>query len=130
MNRLKIATMNLPKFLASGKIILILLMCLSFSGFAQKKKNIKTAVIKTMIYCDHCKKCETCGDKFQKGLYGQSGIKRVEVDPKAMTITVTYDSRKTDIDKIRLFISKLGYDADGVKADPEGVAKLDECCKK
>lgn len=107
-------------------------MLISVSAFAQKgkAKKIQTAVIKTVIYCDHCKKCETCGNKFQKELYSEAGIKRIEVDPKAMTITVTYDSRKTDIAKIRLSISKLGYDADDIKADPEGIAKLDGCCKK
>ncbi|MDP1800092.1 MAG: heavy-metal-associated domain-containing protein [Bacteroidota bacterium] len=113
-----------------GKIAITLLMFISLSAFAQKNKNIKTAVIKTQIYCDHCKQCETCGDKFNKELYNQTGIKTVEVDPKAMTITVIYDTKKTDLDKIRLYISKLGYDADEVKADPAGVAKLDGCCKK
>lgn len=113
-----------------SKTVIVLLMFFSMTAFAQKKDNIKTAVIKTMIYCDHCKQCETCGDKFNKDLYNEDGIKRVDIDSKAMTITVIYDSRKTDMDKIRLFISKLGYDADDIKADPAGVAKLDGCCKK
>ena len=113
-----------------SKAVIVLLMFFSVSAIAQKKDNIKTVVIKTMIYCDHCKQCETCGDKFNKDLYNEDGIKRVDIDSKAMTITVIYDSKKTDIDKIRLFISKLGYDADEIKADPAGVAKLDGCCKK
>ncbi len=112
------------------KIAILFLMFIFVSAFSQKKDNIKTAVIKTKIYCDHCKQCETCGDKFNKDLYNEDGIKRVDIDSKANTITVIYDTRKTDIDKIRLFISKLGYDADEVKADPAGVAKLDGCCKK
>eukprot|EP01012_Entosiphon_sulcatum_P025513 TRINITY_DN30842_c0_g1_i1.p3 TRINITY_DN30842_c0_g1~~TRINITY_DN30842_c0_g1_i1.p3 ORF type:complete len:117 (+),score=23.45 TRINITY_DN30842_c0_g1_i1:3-353(+) len=110
--------------------ILLLLSLLSPGGFAQKNSHTKTAVIKTTIYCDHCKQCETCGDKFLKDLYNENGIKRVEVDAKAMTITVVYDSRKTELEQIRLFISKLGYDADELKADPAGIAKLDDCCKK
>jgi len=112
------------------QLTMILLMSISFSAFSQKKDNIKTAVIKTVIHCDHCKQCETCGDKFNKDLYNEDGIKRVDVDAKAMTITVVYDTRKTDLDKIKVMISKLGYDADDLKADPAGVAKLDGCCKK
>lgn len=112
------------------KISIVFLLFFSASIFAQKKDNIKTAVIKTVIHCDHCKQCETCGDKFNKDLYNEDGIKRVDVDAKAMTITVVYDSRKTDLDKIKVMISKLGYDADDVKASPEGIAKLDGCCKK
>ena len=112
------------------KISIIFLLFFSASIFAQKKDNIKTAVIKTVIHCDHCKQCETCGDKFNKDLYNEDGIKRVDVDAKAMTISVVYDSRKTDLDKIKVLISKLGYDADDVKASHEGIAKLDGCCKK
>lgn len=122
--------MKTTKNVNISKAVIVLLMFLSLSTFGQKKDNIKTAVIKTMIYCDHCKQCETCGDKFNKDLYNEDGIKTVEVDAKAMTIKVIYDSRKTTIDKIRLLISKLGYDADNIKADPAGVAKLDGCCKK
>lgn len=122
--------MKTVKNLKIAKITLVFLMLISASSFAQKNKNIQTSVIKTKIYCDHCKQCETCGDKFNKDLYNEDGIKRVDIDPKANTITVIYDNRKTDIDKIRLFISKLGYDADEVKADPAGIAKLDGCCKK
>ncbi len=111
-------------------IFLFFLTLISLAGSAQKNSHIKTAVIKTMIYCDHCRQCETCGDKFQKELYNETGIKRVDVDPKAMTITVVYDSRKIEADQIRKSISKLGYDADDIKADPAGLAKLDDCCKK
>lgn len=110
--------------------ILILMMFFSNSSFAQKKGNTQTVVIKTKIYCDHCKQCETCGDKFSKDLYNEIGVKRVDVDPKAMTITVVYDFRKITVEKVRDCISKLGYDADDVKADPAGVAKLDGCCKQ
>lgn len=112
------------------RLTFFLLMLISLTGSAQKTNPIKTAVIKTMIYCDHCKQCETCGDKFQKDLYNETGIKRVDVDPKAMTITVVYDSRKIEVDQIRKAISRLGYDADELKADPAGLARLDDCCKK
>jgi len=122
--------MKTTKTFNIAKIALIFLMFISASTFAQKSKTVQTAVIKTKIYCDHCKQCETCGDKFNKDLYNEDGIKRVDVDAKAMTITVVYDTKKTDLDKIRLFISKSGYDADDVKADPAGIAKLDGCCKK
>lgn len=112
------------------KVAIVFLLLISASGFAHKNKNIQTSVINTKIYCDHCKQCETCGDKFNKDLYNEDGIKRVDIDSNANTITVIYDTRKTGIDKIRLLISKLGYDADEVKADPAGIAKLDGCCKK
>ncbi len=97
---------------------------------AQEKKTVQTATIKTAIYCDHCKVCETCGPKFNQALLKEKGVQMVVLDDKAMTIKVTYNSKKTDLATIRQAISKLGYDADDVKADPEAYAGLDGCCKK
>jgi len=122
--------MKTNKTVSLASITLVLMFFFPFSAAAQKKGNTQTAVIKTKIYCDHCKQCETCGDKFSKDLYNETGIKRVDVDSKVMTITVVYDDRKITIEKIRELISNLGYDADDVKADPAGIAKLDGCCKK
>ena len=106
------------------------MLILSFSAHAQKTKPVKTAVIKTMIYCDHCKSCESCGGRILKELYNESGIKSTSVEPKSNTITVVYDSRKISIEQIRQKISQMGFDADEVKADPTAVSKLDDCCKK
>lgn len=58
-----------------------------------------------------------------------SGVKMYELDEKKMTITVYYNSKKTDLTMIKKAISKLGYDADDVKADPKGYENLDGCCK-
>lgn len=102
----------------------------SFSAHAQKAKPVKTVVIKTMIYCDHCKSCESCGGRILKELYNENGIKNTSVDSKANTITVVYDSREISIEQIRQKISQMGFDADEVKADPKAVAKLDDCCRK
>ncbi|MES2681315.1 MAG: heavy-metal-associated domain-containing protein [Bacteroidota bacterium] len=109
---------------------LILAFLFIGSAVAQKTKPVKTAVIKTTIYCDHCKICESCGGRILKELYNEAGIKNTSVDSKANTITVTYDERKISLEKVRDKISKLGFDADAVKADPAAVAKLDDCCKK
>ncbi len=92
--------------------------------------GMETVVIKTTFYCDHCLVCETCGQKFDNELAYAKGIRLVVVDDKAMTITVTYNSKKTNPDAIRLAISQMGFDADDVKADPAAYEKLDGCCKK
>lgn len=110
----------------------VLILTLLFAGSlsAQKAKPVKTAVIKTTIYCDHCKECESCGGKILKELYNENGVKNTSVDPKANTITVVYDERKITLEQLRKKISGLGFDADDVKASPTAVAKLDDCCKK
>ena len=53
-----------------------------------------------------------------------------ELDVDNMTITVFYNSKKTDLQTIKTGISKMGYDADEVKADVAAYENLDNCCKK
>ena len=116
----------------SIKFILIAFTALLFSTnlSAQQQKTVQTATIKTVIYCDHCKNCESCGDKFNRTLLKEKGVQMVVLDEKAMTIKVTYNSKKTNLTKIKQAISKLGYDADDVKAEAIAYAGLDDCCKK
>lgn len=112
--------------------IFIAFLFFALAGFSQqpKEKKVQTAVIKTKIYCDHCKICESCGGRILKQLYNEDGIKTTEVDSKANTIKVVYDTKKISVEKIRTLISQMGFDADNVPADPKAVAKLDECCQK
>jgi copper chaperone CopZ len=109
--------------------IVILFSLFTFTLAAQNSKNEK-AVIQTNIDCDHCKVCETCGQNFQENLYKITGLKMYELDEKAMTITVYYNGKKTNLEKIKTAITKLGFDADEMKADLEAYQKLDGCCKK
>ena len=45
-------------------------------------------------------------------------------------ITVNYNPKKTDPDKIKKAITQAGYDADDLPADLKAYDKLDACCKK
>lgn len=109
--------------------ILLFATVLLFSNTAAAQKTNQKAVIKTTLHCDHCAACETCGLKFKTEMLKINGVKMYELDDKAMTFTVYYNSKKTNTQTIRVAISKLGYDADEVKATPEDIASLDECCK-
>ncbi len=109
---------------------LVILLSTANIAEAQKKQKTAKAVIKTHFNCDHCKKCETCGLKFEAELYNTKGIKAFEINDKNMTITVIYNPAKVNLLTIKNAISKLGFDADEVKADPVAYGKLDDCCKK
>ena len=111
--------------------LLILLFALfTICSSAQGVKKNQKAVIKTTIFCDHCKQCETCGGNFQSNMLKIKGVKMYELDEKNRTIIVFYNSQKTDLTTIKLGISKMGYDADDVKADAAAYEQLDNCCKK
>ena len=111
------------------KSIFFLTLLFFTSNTASAQKTTQKAVIKTFLHCDHCKECETCGQKFKTEILKIKGVKMYELDDKAMTFTIYYNSKKTTLQAIKEGISKLGYDADEVKADPKAYENLDGCCK-
>lgn len=96
---------------------------------AQKEPKRQTITIKTPNTCDHCKVCETCGGKLEGQLGLAKGIQSVTYNEADQTTTVVYWTKKTTPEQIRKEISLLGFDADEVKADPEGYKQRDGCCK-
>lgn len=111
-------------------LFFIMLLCASNTISAQKANSNDKETIQISINCDHCKMCETCGKKFEKELYKIKGLRMYSLNEEAKTLTVYYSAKKTSLDAIRTAISKLGYDADDVKAVPEAYEGLDGCCKK
>lgn len=84
----------------------------------------QTIKIKTSAVCGDCKK------NIETALNYTKGVKSSNLDIDTKEVTVIYKSEKTNPDKIRLAISKAGYDADSISADPKGYKRLDPCCKK
>ena len=74
--------------------------------------------------------CEMCTHRIEETLTFEKGIKSAKLDLETGIITVAYRTNRTNPEKIRNAISKIGYDADDVKADPDAYAKLPGCCKK
>lgn len=111
-------------------LIALTLALFSLTVSAQEASKNEKVIIKTNIFCDHCKECPTCGKGINAKLMKIKGVKMIEVDDKRMTFTVYYNAQKTNVDGIRNAISEMGYDADHVKAVPEAYDKLDGCCKK
>ena len=112
------------------KLILIIILALAANASFAQMANKQTITIKTNIYCDHCKKCESCGGRIDRELPFIKGITDFKFDEKAMTLAITYNTKITTPEKIRLAIAKAGFDADEIKADPKAVAKFDDCCLK
>ncbi|MDH4470970.1 MAG: hypothetical protein QE487_00090 [Fluviicola sp.] len=98
----------------------------TFMTTAQSKQ---TLVVKTPNTCNHCKICESCGGKLETDLYFVRGIKLVTYNEADQTTTIVYKTKLITPDKIRQEIAKLGFDADGVPADPKGYEQRDGCCK-
>lgn len=83
----------------------------------------KEVVIHTSAECGSCKK------RIEEKLNYTSGIRFAELDVPSKNLTVKYTEKKITLKEIKHILSELGYDADEVKANPESVEKLPECCK-
>jgi mercuric ion binding protein len=102
----------------------ILIVFFVATGKSQEQATTAEVKIKTSATCDMCK------ETIEKNLAFEKGIKKSVVDVDSKVVTVTYNPEKTSPEKIRMAISKIGYDADDVPADAKAYKKLDECCKK
>ena len=103
--------------------ILALAFIIVFSSVVISE-DITTTKIKTKtVQCGMCKKT------IEKALDDIEGIISVDVNYKKKYAKVKFDTEIISLDEIREYISKAGYDADDVKADPEVYKKLHSCCK-
>ncbi len=105
-------------------ILVNILVIFAFTTNAQENQKIAEIKIKTSAVCNMCK------ETLESNLAFEKGIKKTELEVKSSIITVTYNPQKITPEKIRKAISKLGYDADEVPADPKAYEKLSSCCKK
>ncbi len=111
------------------KLLLILFLAIPFAVKAETK-GVDTLNVKTEIFCDHCLECETCGQNLIPSIYNLKGVKKITIDSEKNIISVVYQSKNITPEEIRMAISKRGYKADDIPADPNALAKLDGCCKK
>jgi periplasmic mercuric ion binding protein len=108
------------------KIIAITLIFTSFglASFAQSNKKTEEINIKTSAVCGMCK------TTLEKAMAYEKGVKKSSLDVKSQTLTVVYDPKKTNLDKIKKAINEVGYDADDKPSNPKAYEQLDPCCKK
>jgi len=109
------------------KIALTLFFAVLCSVFAysqdKAKKEVKTIEFKVLGNCDQCKK------RIESNLMYEKGVKFCKLDVPSKNLTVTYNPEKIQPEQLKRAISKLGYDADELKADSLAYSKLPECCK-
>jgi periplasmic mercuric ion binding protein len=104
-------------------ILLLILFVANAQVFSQNKKTAEIKIL-TSAECDKCKK------KIESNLVYEKGVKFCNLDVASKVLLVKYNSEKTSPEKIKLAVSKLGYDADEIKADSTAYSTLPACCKK
>ena len=108
------------------KILSLLAIISLFAGNAnaQKASKWQEKTIKVSSQCEMCK------ERIEKHLAFEKGVKSSVVNLKKSEVTVKFNAKKTSVEKLRKSLSKLGYDADDVKANKKAYDKLPGCCKK
>jgi periplasmic mercuric ion binding protein len=103
-------------------ITLTTLFTINVTG--QEVKKTAEITIKTSAQCDQCKQ------RIEKALAYEKGIVSSKLDVPTASITVIYKPTKTNPETIKKVVSKLGYDADDIKADEKAYKELPGCCQK
>ncbi len=102
---------------------LVLLVSILLINFTNSKAQTDTVSIMTSSVCATCKKT------IEENLSFEKGVKSSSLNVDTHVLKVVYDTKKTSPEKIRLAVTKIGYDADSLKADPKSFKRLPECCK-
>ncbi len=104
------------------KLILLALMAVVTLGAYAQTQSVT-------IQTNASLKCQKCVNRFKENVPFFKGVKDYTYDESTAKLTIKYDSKKTNPDQLRKEVSKLGYNADSVKADPAAREKLPACCK-
>ena len=99
-------------------ICIFLIMASMVVNAQIEKVDIKTSAI-----------CEMCKSTIERDLAFEKGVKSSNLDLETKIITVQFNPKKTDADKIRKRITQIGYNADDMKRDIKPYEKLPDCCK-
>jgi hypothetical protein len=102
--------------------LMIVSVLLSASVSEAQIDNTQSEVVKVYGNCGMCKtNIEKAGNKKK--------ISKADWNEETKMATITYDSKKTDLDAVLKSIALAGYDSDKYLAPDEAYYKLPACCK-
>ena len=113
--------------------LFLAIIALSAAAYSCGEANAASgtaAAFTTEIFCDHCEKCESCKGRVEKALLSTPGVTSADMKVAEKSIAVTYDAAKINEQQIKVAISKTGFSAGDVPADPTAYDNLDDCCKR
>ncbi|MCU0338674.1 MAG: heavy-metal-associated domain-containing protein [Spirosomaceae bacterium] len=105
-------------------LVLVLILGVVFGTAANKPGKEKEVKIKTSAQCDMCK------ERIEKNLTLSKGVTEAILNLDDKVVTVKYNPKRTDEDKLRKIITETGYDADNLMCVQSAHDKLPSCCQK
>jgi copper chaperone CopZ len=89
------------------------------------KAQIDNAKTETVKVYGNCGMCEAAIEKAAK----KKKVSKADWNEQTKIATITYDSKKTDLDAVLKNIALAGYDNQNYLAPDNAYAKLPDCCK-
>lgn len=107
-------------------IIPAVLFCFAAIQMSAQDNN----VIKDTVLIQTSAKCNDCKERLEHDMAFEKGVKAVELDSETKVLTIVYKNNKTTEEKLKIAITKIGYDADDMPADQKAHDRLPACCQK
>lgn len=63
--------------------------------------------------------CANCENKIKGNMRFEKGVVKIETSIESQTVTITYDSKKTDAKTLQAAMKKIGYDTRVVSDKPQ-----------
>ena len=89
--------------LLTSALALLLCLTLNAQNAPQKSKKSETVVFTVGMHCESCKK------RIENNIGFEKGVKDLQADLAAQTVTIKYNPKKTTAETLQQAIIKLGY---------------------
>ena len=106
------------------RLFLLTMILLSVRAWSQDQETLVDLTIHTNAVCDMCR------ETIEKELIYEKGVRMVTLDLDSNVIRVQIDPKRTDLAKVRVAVTKLGYAADSLPPDAKARLELPACCQK
>jgi len=93
-------------------IIAVVAAIIGVNTYAQDKKQNTSKEEVTFVVSLHC---QNCVKKVEANLPFEKGVMDIKVTLADHTVWVQYDPKKTDSEKLKAAIEKMGYEVNGTK---------------
>ncbi|MCZ4694956.1 efflux RND transporter periplasmic adaptor subunit [Ancylomarina euxinus] len=130
----EIATNGVFKIDAAAQLVGLRSMMNPAGGAAPAGHNHGGETKKMMSGLDEAKffvngACEMCKENIEMAAYGVKGVAHAVWDKEAKELTMHYDAKKVNPEKVQKAITEKGYDAGALRADDKVYTELPECCQ-
>lgn len=75
----------------------------------------KTQELKTVVLRSEGVHCSNCAKKISENIAFEKGVKGLEITLNNKCIKITYDAKKTTVEKLQEALRKLGYQSEVVE---------------